>query len=66
MLYTENVARERQIENFQNVGGKGEYGRYIKRPKSRKGERPPTESEGPPTPNCRPAIYIRTFLDNDP
>ena len=31
-----------------------------------KGKRPPTESEGPPTPNCRPAIYIRTFLDNDP
>ena len=38
VLYTENVARERQTENFQNVGGKGEYGRYIKRPKSRKGE----------------------------
>ena len=39
MLYPENVARERQIENFQNVGGKGEYGRYIKRPKSRIGEK---------------------------
>ena len=39
MLYTENVARERQIENFQNVGDKGEYGSYIKRPKSRKGEK---------------------------
>ena len=61
MLYTENVAKERQRDNFQNVGGKGEYVQSLG-----KGKRPPTESEGPPTPNCRPAIYIRTFVDNDP
>ena len=26
-----------------------------------KGKRPPTESEGPPNPNCRPAIYAHLW-----